>query len=169
MQPKLYCSCASLIWFNTCCLSVTQSKWAFCCYAIILVLYRIFFVSSNMQTDFCRHAESNTLGLQFPVCVVLFQNKDIPIENTTDCLSTMASICRVMIENPYVSCIIFRDIYSGMVVWWLKCVTRDKIVSKGRMSRSAWVCTLLVASPLVCRFLCRTELFSESKVCYFTN
>ncbi len=29
-----------------------------------------------------------------------FQNKDLPLENTTDCLSTMARICRVMIENP---------------------------------------------------------------------
>lgn len=27
------------------------------------------------------------------------ENKELPIENTTDCLSTMASICRVMIEN----------------------------------------------------------------------
>ncbi|XP_014670173.1 PREDICTED: protein FAM49B-like [Priapulus caudatus] len=28
------------------------------------------------------------------------ENKDLPIENTTDCLSTMAAICRRMIENP---------------------------------------------------------------------
>ncbi|XP_064604138.1 LOW QUALITY PROTEIN: CYFIP-related Rac1 interactor B-like [Liolophura sinensis] len=28
------------------------------------------------------------------------QHKDLPIENTTDCLSTMADICRTMIENP---------------------------------------------------------------------
>ncbi|KAL5017396.1 hypothetical protein ScPMuIL_006985 [Solemya velum] len=28
------------------------------------------------------------------------QHKEIPVENTTDCLSTMANICRVMIENP---------------------------------------------------------------------
>lgn len=28
------------------------------------------------------------------------QHKDLPVENTTDCLSTMANICRVMIENP---------------------------------------------------------------------
>lgn len=28
------------------------------------------------------------------------ENKELPIENTTDCLSTMAGICRVMIENP---------------------------------------------------------------------
>ena len=30
----------------------------------------------------------------------LFQHKEIPVENTTDCLCTMANICRVMIENP---------------------------------------------------------------------
>lgn len=28
------------------------------------------------------------------------ENKDLPIENTTDCLSTMSAICRRMIENP---------------------------------------------------------------------
>jgi len=28
------------------------------------------------------------------------ENKELPVENTTDCLSTMANICRVMIENP---------------------------------------------------------------------
>ena len=34
-------------------------------------------------------------------CVHLrVQNKDLPVENTTECLSTMASICRTMIENP---------------------------------------------------------------------
>eukprot|EP00062_Callorhinchus_milii_P017724 gi/632970415/ref/XP_007901637.1/ PREDICTED: protein FAM49B isoform X1 [Callorhinchus milii] len=27
-------------------------------------------------------------------------NKSLPIENTTDCLSTMASVCRVMLETP---------------------------------------------------------------------
>ena len=29
-----------------------------------------------------------------------FQNKSLPIENTTDCLSTLANLCRTMIENP---------------------------------------------------------------------
>ncbi|KAK2164120.1 hypothetical protein LSH36_68g03023 [Paralvinella palmiformis] len=28
------------------------------------------------------------------------ENKDIPLENTTDCLGMMAQICRTMIENP---------------------------------------------------------------------
>ncbi|CAI9589423.1 unnamed protein product [Staurois parvus] len=27
-------------------------------------------------------------------------NKTLPIENTTDCLSTMASVCKVMLETP---------------------------------------------------------------------
>ena len=27
------------------------------------------------------------------------ENKNLPIENTTDCLSTMASVCRVMLET----------------------------------------------------------------------
>lgn len=33
------------------------------------------------------------------VCV-LPQNKNLPIENTTDVLSTMASVCKVMLETP---------------------------------------------------------------------
>ena len=28
------------------------------------------------------------------------QNKTLPLENTTDCLSTMASVCKVMLETP---------------------------------------------------------------------
>lgn len=28
------------------------------------------------------------------------ENKNLPIENTTDCLSTMASVCKVMLETP---------------------------------------------------------------------
>lgn len=31
---------------------------------------------------------------------VWFQNKTLPIEDTTDCLSTMACVCRVMLETP---------------------------------------------------------------------
>ena len=34
-------------------------------------------------------------------CPVL-QHKELPVEQTTDCLSTMANICRLMIENPWV-------------------------------------------------------------------
>ncbi|XP_053469908.1 CYFIP-related Rac1 interactor A isoform X2 [Ictalurus furcatus] len=28
------------------------------------------------------------------------ENKTLPLENTTDCLSTMASVCKVMLETP---------------------------------------------------------------------
>jgi uncharacterized membrane protein len=37
------------------------------------------------------------------VCVVTLlylQNKTLPLENTTDVLSTMASVCKVMLETP---------------------------------------------------------------------
>ncbi|XP_033874368.1 CYFIP-related Rac1 interactor A isoform X1 [Acipenser ruthenus] len=30
----------------------------------------------------------------------VFENKTLPLENTTDCLSTMASVCKVMLETP---------------------------------------------------------------------
>ncbi|XP_043922177.1 CYFIP-related Rac1 interactor B [Protopterus annectens] len=33
------------------------------------------------------------------------ENKNLPIENTTDCLSTMASVCKVMLETPMKGCI----------------------------------------------------------------
>lgn len=32
--------------------------------------------------------------------VPVLQNKTLPIEDTTDCLSTMACVCRVMLETP---------------------------------------------------------------------
>lgn len=31
---------------------------------------------------------------------VSLQHKNLPIENTTDCLSTMAMVCKVMLETP---------------------------------------------------------------------
>lgn len=40
------------------------------------------------------------------LCWCLFvwqQHSDLPLENTTDCLSTMASVCKVMLETPWVS------------------------------------------------------------------
>ncbi|PWA15407.1 hypothetical protein CCH79_00008523 [Gambusia affinis] len=36
--------------------------------------------------------------------VVCAQNKTLPIEDTTDCLSTMACVCRVMLETPEYRC-----------------------------------------------------------------
>jgi len=58
----------------------------------------------------------------------MFQNKDIPIENATDCLSTMASICRVMIENPYVPFCYSYQIcgigFTGDILLTTVCITR---------------------------------------------
>ncbi|XP_016102946.1 protein FAM49A-like [Sinocyclocheilus grahami] len=34
----------------------------------------------------------------------MLQNKTLPIEDTTDCLSTMACVCRVMLETPEYRC-----------------------------------------------------------------
>ena len=51
-------------------------------------------------------------------CSWLCQNKDIPIENTTDCLSTMASICRVMIDNPYVIVIFWHFFLTGSLCYF---------------------------------------------------
>lgn len=41
---------------------------------------------------------SHTLIAFYPT--FFFQNKNLPIENTTDCLSTMATVCKVMLETP---------------------------------------------------------------------
>lgn len=41
-----------------------------------------------------------------------FQNKNLPIENTTDCLSTMATVCKVMLETPWVT-------FCAAVAVWL--------------------------------------------------
>lgn len=35
-----------------------------------------------------------------PSLLRFLQNKNLPIENTTDCLSTMATVCKVMLETP---------------------------------------------------------------------
>uniref|UniRef100_A0A3Q3C0U1 Family with sequence similarity 49 member A n=1 Tax=Haplochromis burtoni TaxID=8153 RepID=A0A3Q3C0U1_HAPBU len=45
------------------------------------------------------------LKLFYPSAFVMItcdfvQNKTLPLENTTDCLSTMASVCKVMLETP---------------------------------------------------------------------
>lgn len=41
------------------------------------------------------HPEARIISLLLPL-----QNKTLPIEDTTDCLSTMACVCRVMLETP---------------------------------------------------------------------
>lgn len=40
------------------------------------------------------------VDLNETIVLVFVQNPDVPIENTTDCLSTMASVCKVMLETP---------------------------------------------------------------------
>ncbi|PIO37275.1 hypothetical protein AB205_0023460 [Aquarana catesbeiana] len=63
----------------------------------IIFFYICFFQMTNpaIQNDFSyyrRTVSRNRLNN--------FQNKSLPIEDTTDCLSTMACVCRVMLENP---------------------------------------------------------------------
>jgi hypothetical protein len=56
-------------------------------------------IASRMSL-FYAHATPMLTVLSDTTSKFVTENKDIPIENTTDCLCTMASICRVMIENP---------------------------------------------------------------------
>ncbi|KAJ6663448.1 hypothetical protein lerEdw1_009527 [Lerista edwardsae] len=46
--------------------------------------------------------ERKNVGVTVQLCLndASFQNKTLPIEDTTDCLSTMACVCRVMLETP---------------------------------------------------------------------
>uniref|UniRef100_A0A8C3DF70 CYFIP related Rac1 interactor A n=1 Tax=Corvus moneduloides TaxID=1196302 RepID=A0A8C3DF70_CORMO len=46
------------------------------------------------------YAEATQYSLLNTDFFLPFQNKTLPIENTTDCLSTMASVCKVMLETP---------------------------------------------------------------------
>ncbi|XP_013410692.1 protein FAM49B [Lingula anatina] len=55
---------------------------------------------ANRMSLFYAHATPMLKTLSDTTTKFVSENKDIPVENTTDCLSTMASICRVMIENP---------------------------------------------------------------------
>jgi len=55
---------------------------------------------ANRMSLFYAHATPMLKVLSDTTSKFVSENKDLPIENTTDCLSTMASICRVMIENP---------------------------------------------------------------------
>jgi hypothetical protein len=56
-------------------------------------------IASRMSL-FYAHATPMLKVLSDATSKFVSENKDLPIENTTDCLSTMASICRVMIESP---------------------------------------------------------------------
>lgn len=55
---------------------------------------------ANRMSLFYAHATPMLKMLSDTTSTFVSQNKDLPVENTTDCLSTMANICRVMIENP---------------------------------------------------------------------
>merc|ERR1712168_155249 len=55
---------------------------------------------ANRMSLFYAHATPMLKTLSDTTSRFVSENKDLPVENTTDCLSTMASICRVMIENP---------------------------------------------------------------------
>lgn len=55
---------------------------------------------ANRMSLFYAHATPMLRMLSDATTRFVSENKDLPVENTTDCLSTMASICRVMIENP---------------------------------------------------------------------
>ena len=74
------------------------------------------FATNITQLDQCCCRLLNVLLL------AVLQNKDLPIENTTDCLSTMASICRVMIENPYVTYIVVFNTVSASLLEIHDCV-----------------------------------------------
>ncbi|KAL4235629.1 Protein fam49b [Mactra antiquata] len=55
---------------------------------------------ANRMSLFYAHATPMLKMLSDTTSTFVSQNKDLPVENTTDCLCTMANICRVMIENP---------------------------------------------------------------------
>lgn len=55
---------------------------------------------ANRMSLFYAHATPMLKMLSDTTTTFVTQHKDLPVENTTDCLCTMANICRVMIENP---------------------------------------------------------------------
>lgn len=59
------------------------------------------------------------------------QNKNLPIENTTDCLSTMASVCRVMLETPWVLTDPFP--FDNIVITAISKHSRTEQVCKGKV------------------------------------
>ncbi|KAK2502501.1 hypothetical protein MC885_020350 [Smutsia gigantea] len=56
---------------------------------------------NNVPTNSCCEADL-IICFSYPPYKIKAKhlNKNLPIENTTDCLSTMASVCRVMLETP---------------------------------------------------------------------
>jgi len=59
---------------------------------------------ANRMSLFYAHATPMLKTLSDTTSRFVTENKDLPVENTTDCLSTMAKICRAMIENPKYRC-----------------------------------------------------------------
>jgi hypothetical protein len=55
---------------------------------------------ANRMSLFYAHATPMLKTLSDTTSKFVSENKNLPVENTTDCLSMMANICRVMIENP---------------------------------------------------------------------
>ncbi|XP_045158827.1 CYFIP-related Rac1 interactor B-like [Mercenaria mercenaria] len=55
---------------------------------------------ANRMSLFYAHSTPMLKMLSDTTSSFVSQNKNLPVENTTDCLCTMANICRVMIENP---------------------------------------------------------------------
>ncbi|XP_074641685.1 CYFIP-related Rac1 interactor B-like isoform X2 [Tubulanus polymorphus] len=55
---------------------------------------------ANHMSLFYAHATPMLKVLSDTTTKFVAENKDLPVQNTTDCLSTMANICRTMLENP---------------------------------------------------------------------
>ncbi|XP_046554655.1 CYFIP-related Rac1 interactor B-like [Haliotis rubra] len=58
---------------------------------------------ANRMSLFYAHATPMLKTLSDATAKFVSQHKDLPVEQTTDVLSTMANICRVMIDNPQYS------------------------------------------------------------------
>ncbi|KAH9515368.1 Protein fam49b [Bulinus truncatus] len=55
---------------------------------------------ANRMSLFYAQATPMLTSLSVVTAKFVTQHKDLPVEQTTDCLSMMAKLCRVMIENP---------------------------------------------------------------------
>ncbi|XP_076462433.1 CYFIP-related Rac1 interactor B-like isoform X2 [Babylonia areolata] len=55
---------------------------------------------ANRMSLFYAHSTPMLKSLSDITSHFVSQHKELPVEQTTDCLKTMANICRVMIENP---------------------------------------------------------------------
>lgn len=62
------------------------------------------------------------------LCCCFLQNKNLPIENTTDCLSTMATVCKVMLETPWVTSCVVRSA-AVLALYIHVCIPRVVVLS----------------------------------------